>query len=426
MIIHTASPGETIRDIALYYGTDAAELSGINGTAPDEPLPGGTAVLVLFPETRYTVKAGDTLISIAQRYGTSVNAILRNDPRLSASAPLVPGTSIVISFTTEKQGAISSYAYAYPFISDELLESVLPFLSAVTPFTYGFRPDGTLIVPDDGWMIRKADAFGIAPMMHVSTLTEYDTFDSRLAALVLSDAALRDRLTDNIIAELREKGYRALDIDFEYIPAEYAYAYYSFISSLSRKLGPLGHDVFTALAPKVSGAQQGLLYEAHDYPLIGSAADNVLLMTYEWGYSAGPPMAVSPINKVREVLEYAVSVIPREKIYLGISLYGYDWTLPYFPGNPPARSIAPEEAVRLARIKGADIQYSSYAEAPFFYYYENGAAHEVWFEDARSIRARLKLINEYGIRGAGFWHAGRRASQCWQVMNAEYDIIPFG
>lgn len=74
-----------------------------------------------------------------------------------------------------------------------------------------------------------------------------------------------------------------------------------------------------ALAPKTSEEQKGLLYKVHDYPYNGRIVDFVILMTYEWGYRLGPPQAISPLNLMRRVLDYAVSVIPRNKILMGIT-----------------------------------------------------------------------------------------------------------
>ena len=93
-------------------------------------------------------------------------------------------------------------------------------------------------------------------------------------------------------------------------------------------------DLIAALAPKTSAGQKGTLYEGHDYTAIGAACDAALLMTYEWGYTYGPPMAVAPIRNVRQVVEYALTEIPPEKIWLGVPTYGYDWTLPYEKGQP--------------------------------------------------------------------------------------------
>ena len=88
-----------------------------------------------------------------------------------------------------------------------------------------------------------------------------------------------------------------------------------------------------------------------------------------WGYTYGPPMAVAPINKVREVLEYALTKIPSEKIHLGIPNYGYDWTLPFVKGSSKATTIGNIEAIQIAITHGASIQFDEIAQSPYFTYF---------------------------------------------------------
>ena len=107
------------------------------------------------------------------------------------------------------------------------------------------------------------------------------------------------------------------------------------------------------------------------------------------GLSGGPPYAVAPVDLVEDVIKYAVSVIPSRKIMMGMPLYGYDWPLPYMPGGKWAKRISPQDALQLASEKGAEIQFNEQTMSPTFTYYdENGIMHEVWFEDARSVRAK--------------------------------------
>jgi spore germination protein len=124
----------------------------------------------------------------------------------------------------------------------------------------------------------------------------------------------------------------------------------------------------TALAPKTSATQEGLWYEAHDYKAHGEIVDFVVIMTYEWGIVVGPPMAVSPINSVRDVLEYAVTEIPPQKILMGQNLYGYDWTLPFTPGQDTAKAVSPQQAIQLAAKYNVPINYDLEAQAPTFEY----------------------------------------------------------
>ena len=109
---------------------------------------------------------------------------------------------------------------------------------------------------------------------------------------------------------------------------------------------------------------------------------------------------------------------------MGIPTYGYDWTLPYVKGGAGAPSVSPVEAVNLARRYGADILYDETAQSPWFRYTDDdGRLHEVWFEDARSISAKLALANQSGLYGIGYWNSMRDFPQNWVILNAEYDIL---
>lgn len=217
-----------------------------------------------------------------------------------------------------------------------------------------------------------------------------------------------------------------MDVDFEYLPPADRDLYAEFIAMLRRELGQHGHIVLVALAPKTSPEQRGLLYEAHDYAKLGQAADYSLIMTYEWGYSRSAPMAVAPINKVRQVVQYAASAIPPDRILMGIPNYGYDWTLPYVQGQSRARSLGSVQAVKQAIQVGAPIRYDATAQSPHYNYWHDRAEHEVWFEDARSVRAKLALAGEYQLAGVSIWNIMRYFPQLWLVLNSLYDIEKLG
>ena len=172
-----------------------------------------------------------------------------------------------------------------------------------------------------------------------------------------------------------------MDVDFEYVRAQNREGYAEFVGELRAAMNEKGYRVSVALAPKTSSDQKGLLYEGIDYALLGEQADRLFLMTYEWGYSYGPPMAVAPLTKVRQVVEYALTQIPAEKLLMGIPNYGYNWTLPYEKGVTKAETIGNVGAVRLAVAYGAPIQYDQEAQSPYFIYRNQGREQEVWFEE---------------------------------------------
>ena len=147
-----------------------------------------------------------------------------------------------------------------------------------------------------------------------------------------------------------------------------------------------------------------------------------MLMTYEWGYTYSVPMAVAPIDKVRRVVEYALTRIPAEKIDLGVPNYGYDWPLPYVSGTTRATSLGNLAARDLAAENGAVIQFDETAQSPWYTYEKDGTAHEVWFEDVRSYRAKFSLVTEYGLRGIGFWQLMRPNLPGFLLMSGTFWI----
>lgn len=364
----------------------------------------------------YTVKQGDTVDSIASAHDIPVSSIIYNN-QIPYPYSLAVGQSLLLSVNTgEAQGkrAIYTGGYAYPFINEWVLTETLPFLSYLYIFSYGFTAEGSLIPPvlDDSFMIADAKNYGTAPILTLTPFGPDGQFNNYLITQVVNNLDARRRLKDQIVDQIVQRGFQGLDIDFEYILASDRDAFVDFVAYMQESISALGYPVSVALAPKTSDTQTGLLYEGKDYARLGEVADYVLLMTYEWGYTYGPPMAVAPLNKVREVVEYALTVIPAEKIHLGIPNYGYDWTLPYVRGESRATTIGNVQAVQIAIQNNVPIQFDEVAMSPYFFYesrIDSGIApttHEVWFEDARSISAKLALVEEYNLRGIS----------CWQIM----------
>lgn len=423
MDIHVVKAGDSLFSIAEMHQVPLSRLIADNQLTNPNELVVGQTIVVRYPERVYTVQVGDTLEAVAREQGITKRELLRNNPNLLGENTIYPGQTLVIAYRGEKRGTLSVNGYAYPTIQPSLLQQELPYLTNFTPFTYGFTPEGELVNLNDEALISQAKRLEVAPLMHLSTLTESGSFSNELASVVLNDLAVQETLIENVVKTLQTKGYSGLDVDFEFVLPEDREAYAAFIQQTRDRLNPLGYLVIVALAPKVSSTQRGLLYEGHDYTALGKAANQLLLMTYEWGYTYGPPMAVAPLNNVRRVVEYALTEIEAEKLWLGIPNYGYDWTLPFVQGESRAQSISNERAVRLAWEYGVEIQYDERAQSPWFQYTDReGRGHEVWFEDARSIQAKLSLIPEYGLYGAGYWNLMRPFPQNWAVLGSEYNI----
>lgn len=374
----------------------------------------------------YVVKPGDTVDDIADSTGVDAEQIIY-DNQLVYPYELALGQALLVNDNIRNAGrAISVSGYAYPFISPWVLEQTLPYLSELPIFSYGFTMEGELLPPahgDDTWMIEEALRFGTQPVLTLTPFGPDGNFNNQLIHSVVNNEAYRNNLIQNLLTTMEEKGYQGLDIDFEYILAEDRDAFTAFVWQTAETMRREGYHTSVALAPKTSSDQAGLLYEGKDYRALGEAADHVLLMTYEWGYTYGPPMAVAPINQVRRVVEYALTQIPREKIDLGIPNYGYDWPLPFERGKTKAATINNVQAVRIAVAQGAEIFFDTVAQSPYFNYVEDGVEHEVWFEDVRSLQAKFDLIKEYGLRGCGYWQIMQWFRANWLLLYSRFYIL---
>ncbi|OOB76762.1 spore gernimation protein [Clostridium haemolyticum] len=421
MVIYVVKPGDTIYSIGQQYGISANKIIKDNEVKNVNSLVVGETLVLLPEDKEYLVSAGESLYSIAKDYGTTVQSILDANPSITNPSAISIGEIIKIP-STKKIGTIEVNGYTYPNIDIEVLRKTLPSLTYLSIFNYEVKANGDLVNIPDEQLIQEARKAKVAPLMVITNIDQGKGFSSDILHSIFSSKEIQKKLTDNIIQTLKSKNYQGLNIDFEYVYPEDRENYNNFLTTLTKTLNDMGYTVNTALAPKTSANQPGILYESHDYKFHGSTVNHVIIMTYEWGYTYGPPMAVAPIDQVARVLSYAVTEIPSKKVFMSIPNYGYDWTLPYVKGVA-AKTISNVEAVDLAVKTGATIQYDKTSEAPFFNYYDSlGRGHVVWFEDARSINEKLMLINRYNLGGVSYWTIGKYFPQNWLILNSLYDV----
>ena len=415
-------------NIARRFGKDVGVLARENGLARPEALSVGEVLVILEPKSVYTVRKGDTLYGIAQRFGVSVGDLFRSNPALGGKHEIREGEVLtVVPETPQSNREIAVNTYVYPSVDRDVLRRTLPYLTYLTVLGGGVESDGTLIEPQgDEEIVELARAYGVAPILQIAGADETGRISGTLAERVLTDERSASTLLAEIESALSQKRYRGVQMDFQGLSDEAAQAYPVWIASLRQRLAPMGRSVFVSMTPRgehdardwYGGTQQpaGLL----------EASDAVDLSTYGWGYAYGEPMAISPMPEVRRSVEAIVGEGDPSHIMLGLSQYGYDWTLPFTPKADRALSIDYREALATARDHRAAINYDETVEAPFSRWFarEGGKTreHVMWFEDARSIAARLGLVEKYGLCGISVWNGMRYFPQLWQILSTTYPI----
>lgn len=284
MLIYTVQPGDTISSISKRYGLPPARIAADNGLRDPSMLVPGQNLLINTNSVRYIIDEGQTLFSISQEYGVPLNVLLEANPELDP-LNVRPGDTvrIPVAGSGERRQALFN-GYAYPSINTSTLNCVLPFLTFISPFSYTLTPQAELIPTDDSSLIFSAQRSAVMPLMVVTNIFG-EGFSTENLSGILASEELRQRLIVNILAEVQGKRYYGVNMDIEYIAPDDRERYNAFLERLADELHKRGYILVTALAPKISAAQQGVLYEAHDYAAQGRIADYIIIMTYEWGYT---------------------------------------------------------------------------------------------------------------------------------------------
>lgn len=419
MQIHVVHPGETLWLISQRYGITATQVVTANELEdPNGLVPGMALVIPTIPGTHY-IQPGENLWEIAQRYGTTIQEIVRVN-QIQNPNKVVAGLRLTIP-VHKPVIDVNAYTINTGETGAREIQGVGRYLTYWMPFVYSVKDDGSLTTLDDTIMLQSAAAERIIPVMVITNFSA-TAAGSGLAHTILSSSELQEKVLTSILNVMKEKGYKGLNVDFENVFPADRENYNQFLQRAVDRLHPEGYFVSSALAPKVSGEQQGLLYEAHDYEAQGKIVDFIVLMTYEWGYRFGPPQAISPLNQIKRVLDYAVTVIPRDKIFFGFQIYARDWLVPHVQGQE-AETFSQQEAIRRAIQYGAEIQYDPIAQSPFFRYTDpQGRNHEVWFEDARSAQAKFTMVKDYQLRGVSYWVLGYPFPQNWLLLEDNFTI----
>lgn len=426
MQIHVVQKGQTIFEIAQLYNSTVSAIVGSNEVPNPNQLVVGQTLVIPILGSFYWVQPGDSLYSIANQFGLNYQRLAQIN-RIPVTQSLQIGTRLYIP--PRPKSTAETNAYVEPIggrVSPSLEEatrSAAPFLTYIAPFSFQIQRDGTLKAPPLN-NFQSIARLNNATLMMVLTNLEEGKFSRELGRIILTDANVQNNLLNNIVSAANQYNFTDVHFDFEFLPPELRENYNNFLRKAKARLSPEGLTLSTALAPKTSATQSGAWYEAHDYKAHGEIADFVVLMTYEWGYSGGPPMPVSPIGPVRKVIEYALTEMPASKIMMGQNLYGYDWTLPFVPGGEYAKSISPQRAIEIAAENNVPIQYDYKDQAPYFDYTDsNGKQHKVWFEDARSIQAKFNLVKELGLRGVSYWRLGLPFPQNWLLIEDNFNVV---
>ncbi len=423
MYIHVIQQDDTIESIANMYGISPERLVMENDISNPDNLTVGEALLILIPSQTYLVQNADTLESIALAYGTDVMELLRNNPDVS-NRELYIGEELVIKYENGRTAAIKTNGFAYPFIERETLRKTLPYLTYLTVYSYQIMPNGNLIEIDDMEIVQIAKEFGVKPIMYVDAPHEGEDVDTEIAHNLINNTDIRNTFIDNILRNLRSKGYYGINIDTPYVHPLDREGYVGFMTDLTNLLNAEGYSVTITIAPSTFEVSTGIIYAGVDYTGLSQAANSVLYqLTYAWRYPRNMPISVLPFDAVIHTLDNAVSMILPEKCDLGISIVGYLWEFPYFAAVTYANFINYNSAMDLANDVGASIQFNEPSRSSYFQYVDGDREYIAWFKDSRVLYPYLEYVKSNGLQGLTIWNIMYFTTNIWLLVNAQFGIV---
>ncbi|WP_066634686.1 glycosyl hydrolase family 18 protein [Desulfolucanica intricata] len=326
--------------------------------------------------------------------------------------------SILQKLTAVPKGKLSRMVLGYytvDYAGDKLsynsLEQYSGFIDTIATFSFKVNGDGSLTgaVPRDA--LALAQERGVQTLLLVHNIAQ--PIDSNAAHNVLAIPANRYRLEENIMTQVKIYGYSGVNIDLEAVPPQDRENYNEFLRELGAKLHQEGLLLTVSIPAKTFDSKNDSWSGAYDYQIIGKLVDRVMIMTYDEHWFGGPAGPIASVPWIQKVLDYAVKEIPREKIFLGVAAYGYDWS------SQRTRAI-PWNRVNELINKYGNVKWDNTYSVPFLVYYQNGVRHEVWFENSYSLRFKLEMVKSYNVAGIAIWRLGFEDDSFWQMVNNEF------
>jgi spore germination protein YaaH len=284
---------------------------------------------------------------------------------------------------------------------------------------YNIGPDGSVVSttpPQDTATANAAMATlraQNAPIMPSVSNYVGDDFSYDAVAPVLHDPTTMARNIASITGLAVSQNDAGIALDYEELQAGDRAAFTTFVQQLAASLHAAHKTLAVSLFAKTDDAGDDPRNVAQDYAAIGAAADQVWLMTYDYHWDTSPPGPVAPADWVHDVLAYATTQIPPQKLSVGLDTAGYDWV-----GNQ-GQVISYAQAMQLATSHGAAVQFDPQSQSPWFRYTEpNGTAHEVWFENAASAQAKRSVAASFGVNSVFLWMYGPPDPTLWGQLDS--------
>jgi spore germination protein YaaH len=214
----------------------------------------------------------------------------------------------------------------------------------------------------------------------------------------------RKELIADLLAAARN--FDGLQIDFENVPERDAGAFLSFLTELR---AGLGDKIFSIALPARTSTTSNNWYH---YAAIKPLVDRILLMAYDEHWSGSDPGPIASMAWCKNVATYALQVIGREKLIMGLPFYGRAW------GNVTTSQAYIYSTIERIRGENKITEVRRENGIPTFNY-EVPVSVKVYYEDDYSLAVRMDMYRTLGVNSVGFWRLGQETLAVWNQHKLE-------
>ena len=270
-----------------------------------------------------------------------------------------------------------------------------------------------------------------------------DATKPREMAAILADPATRAVHVDAVTQFAIASDVDGVDLDYENFAFNDGKAtwaatrpnWIAFLAELSKSLHASNKTLTVSVPPVYDNKRtDDSGYWVYDFAAMGKIVDHIRVMAYDFSTSAPGPIA--PLDWVTKVVAATRSMVPRERIILGVPVYGYDWvvnTVGVCPvdNKPRRKNLSTKSAGELAASKGIAPTWDVAKAERTFTYAETvtglGAAgaptsctanRVVWYADAQAVHQRAWLAERQDLAGIALWSLGSDDASVWQGIAA--------
>lgn len=340
--------------------------------------------------------------------------------------------TIVMSFFTSTVFAAERLSLGYIYSASKSHSEIIEFtnnsINVVSPTCFDMTTNGRL---DINGMINQE----FIDEMHSKNI-KVTPFLSNHWGRKRAQAALKNPypLIEDLVNAIKEYNLDGVNVDLENLETKDKNALTEFMRLLRDAL-PTDKTLSIAVAPNPKRLTTTWV-AAYDYKALAEYVDYMVVMTYDEHCYGGTEGPVAGINFVRESIEVILEDVSRDKIVMGIPLYGRFWQEGEDVGG---EAIVIANVPRIIKKYRLVPRYNLEEQTPFVQLevyqdevgpYINGrqlepGIYNIWYENEKSIKAKLALVNEYNLLGAGLWALDNEAADFWTYYKDALNEIPY-